>query len=294
MTPAQGYVSRELSHFVGNTAKGQTEEEQYDVLVNKILKTGWLTYPPHDPTKPRSASVDLSKPISTDDLIIYQVVCFCDIPVSDLAIHVGKYGRFGLSFEKEFLVKLGASPVFYIANDSPVPETQLFRAGDFAARVDEAVKRGPPTNRALYFDTSVRGLIDIIVALDAIICEDGKRYFPGSDADVFKERLEVLLGLSKAQIAAVDATIKGNAVATSTFRQCANFLLNYVFTNMKCFNSKREFHDADNFYMEREWRIGNNVGFSIDDVARVFFPASYAKRFRADLPSYTGQISFVD
>ena len=51
MTPAQGYVSRELSHFVGNTTKGQTEGEQYDVLVNKILKTGLLTYPPHDPTK---------------------------------------------------------------------------------------------------------------------------------------------------------------------------------------------------------------------------------------------------
>ena len=33
---------------------------------------------------------------------------------------------------------------------------------------------------------------------------------------------------------------------------------------------------------------------SLDDVARVFFPSSYAKRFRAEMPDYTGQISFVD
>ena len=294
MTPAQRYVSRELSHFVGNKANGQTEEDQYDILVNKILKTGLLTYPPHDPTKPRSASLDLSKPISTDSLVKYQVVCFCDIPEHDLAIHVNKYGKFGLSFRKEFLIALGASPVFYVAKDSPVPETQMFRPSDFAARVDEAVKHGPPIDRALYFDTSARGLVDILIALDAIVCEDGKRYFPGTHGDEFKERLGVLFGLSETQIVAAEAAIKGTDVATETVRMCANFLINYVFTNMKCFDSKKEPHDAENFYMEREWRIGNNVCFSLDDVARVFFPSSYAKRFRADLPCYTGQISFVD
>ena len=211
-----------------------------------------------------------------------------------MAIHVNKYGRFGLSFKKEFLIERGASPVFYIAKDSPVPETQIFRPGDFAARADEAMRRGPPIDRALYFDTSARALVDILVALDAIICEDAKRYFLGIHGDEFKERLGVLVGLSKAEIATAQATIKGNAVATDTVRMCANFLINYVFTNMKCFDSKTELHDADNFYMEREWRIGNNVSFSLEDVARVFFPSSYAKRFRADLPSYTGQISFVD
>ena len=98
-------------------------------------------------------SLDLSKPISTDNLVKYQVVCFCDIPEHDLEIHVNKYGKFGLSFRKEFLIGLGASPVFYVAKNYPVPETQMFRPGDFAMRVDEAVKNGPPIDRALYFDT---------------------------------------------------------------------------------------------------------------------------------------------
>jgi hypothetical protein len=44
--------------------------------VYKILKTGWLTYPPHDPSRPRSLSVDFSKPISTDEALRYEVVCF--------------------------------------------------------------------------------------------------------------------------------------------------------------------------------------------------------------------------
>ena len=82
--------------------------------------------------------------------------------------------------------------------------------------------------------------------------------------------------------------------ACQTIRMYIDFALNYVFTFMKCFDAKRSFEDESNYYMEREWRIGGNVQFTLNDVARVFFPASYAKRFRVDLPSYVGQISFID
>jgi Putative abortive phage resistance protein AbiGi, antitoxin len=291
-TLVQRYVSDELSHFVGNKTKSQTEDEQYDVLVNKILNPGWLTYPPHDPTKPRSVALNLSKPISTDDLIGYQVVCFCDIPEFDLAIHTNKYGRFGLSFKKEFLIDRGACPVFYVAKESPIPEREIFGLEDFKPRIDEAMKLGW-LKRELYFDTSARALLDILAALDAICCNEDERYFKGASADVFKERLGVLLGLSNGQVASVEAIIKGQQAA-KTVRMSTNFLINYIFTNMKCFDAKRQPHDAENYYMEREWRIGNNVKFSLGDVARVFLPQRYAKRFREDLPAYTGQISFMN
>ncbi|MGE3623429.1 MAG: abortive infection system antitoxin AbiGi family protein, partial [Bdellovibrionales bacterium] len=112
MSHDQRYISDELCHFVG---RGKTDDQQYDLLVNKILKTGWLTHPPHhNAAIPRTAGLDLSKPISTDEAIKYQVVCFCDIPVSDLSIHIKKYGKFGLSFKKSFLIDRGACPVFYI------------------------------------------------------------------------------------------------------------------------------------------------------------------------------------
>jgi len=60
------------------------------------------------------------------------------------------------------------------------------------------------------------------------------------------------------------------------------------------FSQLSSFEDEANYYMEREWRIGANVQFALSDVARIFFPASYAERFRVDMPSYFGQITFID
>jgi abortive phage resistance protein AbiGi (putative antitoxin) len=289
MAHTQRYVSSELSHFVG---KGMPVEEQYQLLVQKILKTGWLTYAPHDPTLPRTANLDLSRPISTDDAIKSQVVCFCDIPEAELAIHVGKYSKFGLAFRKEFLIERGACPVFYVANEGPIPVQQLFGPGDFLDRIKAAKAKGY-VNRALYFDTSVRGILDLVAALDALCCEENERYFKGVSSSEFKTRFCQLLGLSSAQVASVEAALRGNTQAHQTTRMCADSLLNYVFTFMKCFDAKRSFDDEANYYMEREWRIGNNIQFTLHDVSRVFFPSSYARRFRADLPTYIGQISFI-
>jgi hypothetical protein len=286
----QRYVSSELSHFVG---KGKSEEEQYQLLVNTILKTGWLTYVPHDPSQPRTASLDLSKPISTDEIINYQAVCFCDIPVSELAIHVRKNSKFGVAFKKEFLVNKGACPVFYIAKESYVPVQAVFSPGNFLDRI-KAARASGYIDRALYFDTSVRGITDILVALDTLCCNENDRYFKGISASEFKDRFGQLLGLSSAQVSSVETALKGNMQALQTIRICIDFALNYVFTFIKCFDAKLSFEDESNYYMEREWRIGNNVQFTLNDVSRVFFPSSYAQRFRVDLPSYVGQISFID
>jgi len=285
----QRYVSSELSHFVG---RGKAEEEQYKLLLD-ILRTGWLTYAPHDPTQPRTASLDFSRPISKDEVIKYQVVCFCDIPDTDLAIHVKKYGRFGLAFKKDFLIARGACPVFYVANETPVPASQIFKQVDFLDRIIAAREKGY-VDRALYFDTSVRAILDLLAALDELCCDDGDRYFKGFPASDFKPRFAQLMGLSPEHMSAVETALKGNQQALSTVRILTDFLLNYVFTFMKCFDAKRSFEDEANYYMEREWRIGANVQFALSDVARVFFPPSYAERFRADMPSYMGQISFID
>jgi len=285
----QGYVSDELSHFVG---RGKSDEESYDILVSKILKTGWLTYAPHDPGQPRTAKLDFSKPISADKTIDYQVICFCDIPEAELGIHTRKYGKFGLSFKKLFLIDRGACPVFYITNEGPVPSNVVFKPGDFAERVSEACAKGW-VSRALYFDTSVRASLDIFAALDVLCCEEQDRYMKGLPAVDFKERFRVLLGLSSEQVMAVEAALKGNIQAKQTIRIFTDFLLNYVFTFMKCFDAKRSFDDESNYYMEREWRVGANIKFDLSDVARVFLPPSYVERFRTDLPAYVGQLTVI-
>jgi hypothetical protein len=291
MIRPQRYVSDELCHFVG---RGKSEEEQYEILVNKILKTGWITHGPHhDPTKARTASFDLSKPISTDEAIRYQVVCFCDIPIEDLTIHTSKYSRFGLAFDKKFLITRGACPVFYIANESPVPATKVFSPDDFLQRIKEATEKGA-VDRALYFDTSFRAIVDLLVSLETVSSGGADAYVSGLSMSDCRSRLRSLLGLSDVQLNSLQKTLTGNQQFVSTIRMCQDFLFNYVFTYFKCFNAIRDLEDKENYYMEREWRIANNVQFTLRHVIRVFYPSRFDARFKADLPSYTGEVTFLD
>ena len=68
----QRYVSNELSHFVGRGLEKQAD--QYEILV-KILKTGLLTHPPHNPNISGNLSVT-DGIFSDNDMYSPQVVCF--------------------------------------------------------------------------------------------------------------------------------------------------------------------------------------------------------------------------
>ena len=134
----------------------------------------------------------------------------------------------------------------------------------------------------------------MLAGIDVICCDETNRYFKGLNSADFKERFRVLLGLSEAQLLSLESSIKGNAKTISTVRRCTDFLINYVFSYIKGFDAKRIFEDERHFYMEREWRVANNVTFALTDVHRVFFPQKYAARFRIDLPDYIGQVTFLD
>jgi hypothetical protein len=121
----QRYVSKELTHFVGKSLA--SDDERYNLLL-KILKEGLLRGTgitdedierDNFYTNINFYSRDGSKgKFSNETLVETPSVCFCDIPVNDLGIHMGKYKRFGLSFIKEFLIEKRANPVFYVAIDS--------------------------------------------------------------------------------------------------------------------------------------------------------------------------------
>jgi hypothetical protein len=70
------------------------------------------------------------------------------------------------------------------------------------------------------------------------------------------------------------------------------FLRNLVFSFIKYFDDSTADEDQANVYMEREWRVLGDINFTLADVYRVFMPERYAKRFREDLPTYTGQLTF--
>lgn len=123
----QRYISKELTHFVGKEIP--TIDEQYDLLI-KIIREGRISHPPHDikddiPPDLKydpcySYRFDHRFDASSNKMINPDMVCFCDIPIEDLGIHIQKYSPFGLSFLKPFLIERGVNPVFYIARSSGI------------------------------------------------------------------------------------------------------------------------------------------------------------------------------
>jgi abortive phage resistance protein AbiGi (putative antitoxin) len=110
----QRYVGRDLSHFVG---RDRPPEEQYQIL-SQILTSGWLLgSPPQEKNSTGHIRIDSSKSFSLNEMLVPQMLCFCDIPLTELTIHCHKYGRFGLAFSKRFLADRGARPVIYVPAD---------------------------------------------------------------------------------------------------------------------------------------------------------------------------------
>lgn len=263
MPPCQQYVSRELSHFVG--ANLSEEEDQYSLL-SRILISGWLTHPPH---KPCSGSLVVYGNLSVSENEMYNpgVVCFCDIPVSELDIHVGKYSRFGLSFRKSFLVRRGANPVFYVAKNS-------------AVRIPDSIQE-----REKYEQETVRASTTVVSGRFEYDSRPRPLYFD----DMLREYYSLFSmyrGSSLTQGLPFEVSQK--------LSRLRSFLDIQIFSYLKFFDDSLPDDAPDNFYMEREWRIVGNLKFELSDVYRVILPESYAKRFREDVPEYYGQVTFVD
>src|SRR5580698_4122832 len=107
---AQRYISRELTHFVGRSLA--SEEQQFDLLAT-ILRSGELRAPRNPDGSPKLGMTVHANAGEFSERKIHEVpaVCFCDIPIGDLYIHMEKYSGFGVAFEKRFLLGKGASPV---------------------------------------------------------------------------------------------------------------------------------------------------------------------------------------
>jgi len=117
-----------LTHFVGRSLPD--DEQRFEQLV-KIVRSGWLTHPPHDQTIAAHRRIYPGRRLSENALYDPMVVCFCDIGLdggAHLRLHMSKYSRFGLAFPKPFLVARGATPALYVAADSQIPRKRAENA----------------------------------------------------------------------------------------------------------------------------------------------------------------------
>lgn len=139
MKSQQRYISNELTHFIGGELKKETkaEQKQYEVLC-KILKERKLRGKQTSArtTSGISWSWNLKAQPSQNDMVNTDMVCFCDIPILDLEIHIKKYGPFALALDKDFIVKKGGSPVYYVAKKSLVRGGLPERSDDTFSKED--------------------------------------------------------------------------------------------------------------------------------------------------------------
>ena len=111
----QRYVSPDLTHFVGRSSRNA---EARFTLLKKIIRGGLLQARPR-PSDPSLRNIVMfakyvGSPLSSNDAYEMSMVCFCDIPLADLHLHMKKYGPFGIAFRKNFLATQGATPVMYV------------------------------------------------------------------------------------------------------------------------------------------------------------------------------------
>jgi hypothetical protein len=275
----QRYISRELTHCVGRSLAD--EDSQYRLLM-KIVGGGYLSpHPDLRATGMRMVSIGESRSrVSTNEMYRPDMVCFCDIPVADLALHMQKYSRFGLSFLKGFVAEQGGAPVRYVPAETQVSQTT-------------------PRRQRLR-DEKLR---TAIATLDANVPEQREEL-----ERLFGEQVRVTLAelFDDFAVEAHDlldllyhdlhAKRHEQPVANELKWRIFNlrtFLVRDVFSFLQFFSIDLADEHPNNFYMEREWRILGDLDFKIDDVRRVILPEEYRHRLRVDLPAYTGQVTFV-
>lgn len=270
---SQRYVSKELSHFVG---RGCPEQTQYQRLL-KILRSGCLTYLPDTPNETLGEIlIHPDAKISENELYYPGMVCFCDIPIQDLNIHMRKYSHFGLAFSKDFIIKKGGTPVYYLPREARVRTPKRLSSERMSLLAEKNLRLGRTsvereeedweiTTKAEYFDKMLKTYQKVVGLFTELINKTSAVRDP-------EENLRHHYDLTD-------------------FRLFLDF---HVFSYLKFFDHDLLDYHPDNYYFEREWRIVGNLRFDMDNIVRVFITKEYATQFRKDCPEYYGQITFVD
>ncbi len=144
----QSYVSDKLVHLAGRNKP--TDEERFELLCS-ILDSGLLK---GRGTGQGNIHLDFAQALTSNELLVPEAVCFCDIPLKDLGIHMDKYSHFGVAFTKVFMRSKGCNPVYYVSMHSPCTDHRYPRGdsrrevkwGDF---FQEAFDRWYPTVKGI-------------------------------------------------------------------------------------------------------------------------------------------------
>jgi len=154
----QRYVSNELAHFLGRSLS--SDDERYALLI-KVIKSGWITHPPHNPNISGNLLIEPNKKISENEMFNPEMICFCDIPINYLDIHMMKYSYFGISFSKQYLVENGATPLLYLPKESKV---SVYKTENFNHYLEKV-------NKSEYFDKMIKEYHELMSLFECLVDE---------------------------------------------------------------------------------------------------------------------------
>lgn len=186
------YTSDEFFHLVGR-GNPSDNEANYKTLLD-VIDSSCISHPPHNcDAAGHTIKFNWDKSIFTEELVIPNVICFCDIPLEHLDIHIKKYGMFGISFDRDYIVMSGARPVFYI----PIHSSHQFSIfGANMLKDLEQVWRGfrehvvdPVTmpTRGRSMGRKPDSPVDASLALDAILTKEVLAYIKVFQAELSED-----------------------------------------------------------------------------------------------------------
>ena len=94
------YCSEDIEWLIPKDLKNELEKQEEDNLFISFIKNL------------------IKNNISS---IAYPMSCFCDIPLSKITAHTDFYGGFGLGMTKEWGIRKGLNPIFYLSDNSIIP-----------------------------------------------------------------------------------------------------------------------------------------------------------------------------
>lgn len=265
------YTSSLLCHFVGRSKANK--DERFELLI-KIIKGSKLITNILKPDSPKSHFQVGSQCEHAGEVFCEcDCVCFCDIPNDALSIHVNKYSKFGMGFDKAFIAKQGARPVMYVPQNFEIVER-----GD---SVDKSKNSETPRQPNEYYP--------YLLELSSYLLPLTEMAFMGTDLKIKEEQL-MSMGLGP-WLNLMNNDIR-KKFFSSKYHPMFFSLMQGMGTQMayvKLYDATLPDDHPDNYYMEREWRSLNNVTFTLDDIKTIYLPSEeYKEKFQKEFPEYNG------